>query len=102
MIEYKISNNEGFRYIFVVTDNFSKYLWCKPLENKKSKTVTDVFSNILTTTKRSPNKLELDRGSEWYNSVFQKFLKSENIHHYSRFTDKGPSIAECVIITLRS
>ena len=39
---------------------------------------------------------------EWYNSVFQNFLKSKNIHHYSRFTDKSPSIAERVIRTVRN
>ena len=26
MIDYKISNNKGYRYIFIVIDNFSKYL----------------------------------------------------------------------------
>ena len=34
MIDYKISNNKGFRYIFIVIDNFSKYLWAIPLKNK--------------------------------------------------------------------
>ena len=29
-------------------------------------------------------------------------MKSKNIHHYSRFTDKGPSIAERVIRTVRN
>ena len=29
-------------------------------------------------------------------------MKSENIHHYSRYTDKGPSIAERVIRTVRN
>ena len=29
-------------------------------------------------------------------------LKSKNIHHYSRYTDKGPSIAERVIRTIRN
>ena len=29
-------------------------------------------------------------------------LKAKNIRHYSRFTDKGPSIAERVIRTLRN
>ena len=33
---------------------------------------------------------------------FKFFLKSKNSHHYSRFTDKGPSIAERVIRTVRS
>ena len=29
-------------------------------------------------------------------------MKTKNIHHYSRFTDKGPSIAERVIRTVRN
>ena len=29
-------------------------------------------------------------------------MKSKNIHHYSRYTDKGPSIAERVIRTIRN
>ena len=37
-----------------------------------------------------------------YNSVLQNFLKSKNIHHYSSFTDRRPSIAERVIRTIRS
>ena len=82
MIDYKTSNNKVYRYIFIIIGNFSKYLWAKPLKNKYSKTVADVFSNILTTSKRSLNNLELDRGSEWYNSIFQNFLKVKNIHHY--------------------
>ena len=102
MIDYKISNNKGFRYIFIVIDNFSKYLWAIPLKNKYSQTITNEFSNILTTSKRKPLKLESDRGSEFYNSIFQNFLKSKNIHHYSRYTDKGPSIAERVIHTVRN
>ena len=102
MIYYKTSNNKGFRYIFIIIDNFSKYLWAIPLKNKYSQTITNEFSNILTTSKRKPNKIESDRGSEFYNSVFQNFLKSKNIHHYSRYTDKGPSIAERVIRTVRN
>ena len=102
MIDYKISNNIGFRYIFIIVDNFSKYLWGIPLKNKYSQTITNEFSNILTTSKRKPLKIESDRGTEFYNSIFQNFLKSKNIHHYSRYTDKGPSIAERVIRTLRN
>ena len=102
MIDYKISNNEGFRYNFLVIDNFSKYLWAIPLKNKYSQTITNEFSNILTTSKRKPLKIESDRGTEFYNGIFQNFLRSKNIQHYSRYTDKGPSIAERVIRTIRS
>ena len=102
MIDYKTSNNKGYRYIFIVIDNFSKYLWAIPLKNKYSQTITNEFSNILTTSKRKPLKLESDRGTEFYNSIFQSFLKSKNIQHYSRFTDKDPSISERVIRTVRN
>ena len=34
--------------------------------------------------------------------MFQNFLKLKSIHHYSRFTDKGPSIAEKIIRTVRN
>ena len=100
--DYKTSNNKGYRYIFIIIDNFSKYLWAIPLKNKYSQTITNEFSNILSTSKRKPLKLESDRGTEFYNSIFQNFLKSKNIRHYSRYTDKGPSIAERVIRTIRS
>ena len=102
MIDYIVSNNKRFRYIFVIIDNYSKYLWGIPLKNKYSQTITNEFSNILTISKRKPLKIESDRGSEFYNSIFQNFLKAKNIHHYSRFTDKGPSIAERVIRTVPS
>ena len=100
--DYKTSNNKGFRYIFIIIDNYSKYLWAIPLKSKYSQFITNEFSNIITTSKRKPIKLESDRGSEFYNSIFQNFLKSKNIQHYSRHTDKGPSIAERVIRTIRN
>ena len=100
MIAYKISNNKGFRDIFVINGIFSKYLWTIPLKNKHSKTITVEVSNILTTSKRRPLKLKSDREAEFYNTIFQNFLKVKNIHHYSRFTDKGPSIAERVLRTV--
>ena len=100
--DYKTFNNKGFRYIFIIIDNFSKYLWTIPLKNKYSETITTEFSKILTKSKRKPLKIESDRGTEFYNSIFQNFLRNKNFHHYSRFIDKGPSITERVIRTVRS
>ena len=58
------------------------------------------FQIVLSTSKRSPFKIESDRGSEWYNSIFQNFLKAKIVPHYSRSTDKRPSICERVIKTI--
>ena len=77
MIDFKTSNIKGYRYIFINIDNFSKYLRAIPLKNKNSQTITNEFLNILTTSKRKPIKIESDRGSEFFNSIFQSFLKSK-------------------------
>ena len=77
--DYKILNNKGFRYIFIIIDTFSESTSTIPLRSKNSKTITEEFSHNLTTSKRSPIKLELDRGAEYYNSIFQTFLRSKNI-----------------------
>ena len=97
MVDYKISTNKRFSQIFMIIDNLSKYLLSIPLKNKYSQSITNEFSNILTTSKRKLLKIESDRGSEFYNSIFQNFLKTKNFQHYSRFTDKGPLIAERVL-----
>ena len=73
-----------------------------PLKNKYSQSITNEYSNILTTSKRSPLKIDSDRGLEFYNSIFQNFIRSKNVQRCSRLTDKGPSIAERVIGTLRN
>ena len=73
-----------------------------PLKNKNSQTITNDFSFTLTTSKRSPLKTESDRGTQFFNSIFQNFLKSENFQHYLIFTDKGPNIAENIIGTIRN
>ena len=100
--DYKTSNNKGYRYIFIKIDNLSYYTWAIPLKNEYGETITKEFSNILTKSKRKPLKLESDRGAEFYNSIFQNFFKTENIQYYSRFTDKGPSIVERIIRTIRN
>ena len=64
MVDYKISNNKGFRYMFIIIDNSSKYLWAIPFKNKNNQTKRNELSNFLTALKRFPIKLELNRGSE--------------------------------------
>ena len=75
MNDYRISNNRGSRSIFTIIDKFSKSTRCIPLKIKNIKTTTEDFSNILTTSKRSPIELESDRRAEIYN-LFSKLFKS--------------------------
>ena len=101
-IEYKTSNHKGYWCILIIIDNFSQFVWAISLMNKNSKTKTDEFSNNLSSSKRRAIKLESDRGSEGHSSFFQNFLQTKNVQHYSRITDKEPSIAKRVFRTIRN
>ena len=51
LIDSKFSNSKRLRYIFVIIDNFSKYVLSIPHKHRNSNTITEEFSNILTTSK---------------------------------------------------
>ena len=72
------------------------------MKNKNSHTKTVELSVIRTKSKRWPIKVRSDRGTEYYNSSFGNFLKAKYIQQNSRFTDKGPSIAERVNRSIRN
>ena len=58
------------------------------MKNKYGGTKKDEISNNITTSKRKPNKVEVDRRKEICNIIFHKHLNFNSIYHYSRFTDK--------------
>ena len=102
MSDYGISNNNGFRDIFIIIDNFSKFAFTIPLKNKYAQTVTTEFSNIINKSKRKPKLIETDDGKEFVNKIFNEYLKQNDIKRYSRFTDKGAVFAERFNRTLRN
>ena len=99
--DYGPENNRGYRYVLVIIDNFSKFFWTIPLKNKNAQTIKDSFENILINSKRKPNLIESDRGKEFYNNIFQNFLKKNNIKLYSRNSSYGAVFAERFNRTIR-
>ena len=91
---YGPENNRGYRYVLVIIDNFSKFGWIVSLKNKNAQTITNSFEKILINSKRKPKLIESDRGKEFYNNIFQDFLKENNIKIYSRNTSLGAVFAE--------
>ena len=62
--------NKGIRYLLCAIDLFSKYAFVVPLKNKKGTTTVNAFQSILNKSKRKPNKIRVDQGSEFYNNNF--------------------------------
>ena len=53
-------------------------------------------------SKRKPNKIRLDKGSEFYNTHFKKWLKNNNIELYSTHNEGKSVAAERFIRTLKN
>ena len=63
--------NKGFRFLLCVIDIFSKYTWVVPLKNKKGVSIVDAFQKILDESGCKPNKIWVDKGSEFYNILLK-------------------------------
>jgi transposase InsO family protein len=105
MLPYS-AQNSSYKYILVVIDSFSKFLWTRPLKSKSAKDVTDAMNHILKNLKGThhsyPTNLQSDLGKEFYNKTFQDLMKKYNINHYSSYTKIKASMAERVIRTLKA
>ena len=94
--------NKGFRFLLCVIDFFSKYAWVVPLKDKKGASIVNAFQKILKESDRKPNKIWVDKGSEFYNNSFKKWLKDNDIEMYSIHNEGKSVAAERFIRTLRN
>ena len=65
-------------------------------------TITNAFQSILDKSKRKPNKIWVDQGSEFYNNVFKKWLKDNYIIMYSTHNEGKSVLPERFIRTLKN
>ena len=82
------------------TDLFSKYAWVIPLKDKRQISIVNAFQKIVSEG-RKQNKIWVDQGGEFYNNLFRRFLKVNNIEMYSTYNEGKPVVAERFIKTLK-
>ena len=74
--------NKGIKYLLSVIDLFSKFAWVVPLKEKRGTSIVNAFQKIISKGRR-PNKILVDQGGEFYNKLFNRFLKINNNEMYS-------------------
>ena len=94
--------NKGIRFLLCVIDIFSKYAWLVPLKDKKDIGIVKAFQSILKQSIRKPNKVWVDKGSEFYNAYFKKWLRDNDIVMYSTHNEVKSVVAERFIRTIKS
>ena len=91
--------NKGIRFLLCVIDIFSKYAWVVPLKDKKGISIVKAFQSILKQSNRKPNKIWVDKGSEFYNAYFKNWLQDNNIVMYSTHNEGKSAVVERFIRT---
>ena len=94
--------NKGIRFLLCVIHIFSKYAWVVPLKDKKSISIAKAFQSISKQSNRKPNKIWVDKGSEFYNASSKKWLRDNDIVMYSTHNEGKSVVAERFIRTLKS
>ena len=94
--------NEGIRFLLCVIHIFSKYAWVVPLKDKKGISIVKAFQSILKQSNRKPDKIWVDKGSEFYNACSKKWLQDNDIVMYSTHNEGKSVVAERFIRTLKS
>ena len=64
--------------------------------------IVSAFESILKNSKRKPNKIWVDQGSEFYNNHFKKWLKDNDISRYPTYNEGKSVVAERFIRTLKN
>ena len=94
-------HNKGIKYLLRAIDLFSKYAWVIPLKDRRAITIVNAFQKIISDG-RKPNQIWVDQDGEFYNNLFKRFLKTNNIKMYSTYNEGKSVAAERFIRTLKN
>ena len=95
------NENDGYKYLLVVIDIFSRYGWVEPIRDKTSTEIIKAFQKILEKG-RIPRRVRSDAAKDFTSTAFKDFLKSEGIHQMITHSEKQANYVERFIKTLKS
>ncbi|KAJ8019141.1 Endogenous retrovirus group K member 11 Pol protein [Holothuria leucospilota] len=95
-------NKTRYRYILTCIDILSKFAWARVLKDKTSRSVIRAFRSILKEQNRKPQALQTDKGKEFLNNPFQKFLRDEKIRFFTTNNETKASVVERFNRTLKT
>ena len=91
----------GYKYLFAVIDCFTKYAWVYPLKANTGKNAIECFEDVLAKCGEKPERVQTDRGSEFKNKAFEKYMRDNKINHYFSYSDRKCPIVERFMKTIQ-
>ena len=94
-----VALNDGYKFIFVVIDCFTRYTWAVPMKSIKAESAWNAFTQILNDSGRRPDNLWVDQGSEFIGN--RKKLDDAGIVMYHTYNQGKSVMAERMHRTIR-
>ena len=89
--------NSRVRFLLCIVDIFDKYPWVFPLKGKRVITITNAFEKVLLKSRRKPNEIWVDKGSEFWNRSTQSYLQDNTMEMYSTHSEGKSVVVERLI-----
>ena len=94
-------DNDGYRYILVVVDSFSRFAFGVALQSKSARDTLNALKEIIEESKREPKMLHCDAGKEFVNNEMKKFMTLKGITMYHTYSENKSAIVERFNRTLK-
>ena len=91
--------NDGYHFILLAVDIFSRYVWTVPLRDKSGNEVVRGFTKIFK--ERVPEVVRSDKGTEFLGHKVQNLFKSHLIRHFVTQNEVKANYAERAIKTIK-
>ena len=93
--------NGGVRFLLVVLDVFSKFLWVEPLKDKTNVSVLEALKKIYPNYKAFPSTFTSDKGTEFTGKKIQDFFKENFVTYYNSHGNTKAQFVERAIRSLK-
>ena len=93
--------NWVIRYLLCATDLWSKYAWVTSLKDKRGIGIVNVFEKIYS-KEHKLNKIWVNQGGQFYNNLFEIFLKINKIEIYLTYNEGKSAVAKRFIKNLKN
>ena len=94
------NENDGYKFLITMINSFTKFAWVIPIKSKHGSNVFDGVKKILLVHR--PQKIQMDRGTEFYNKKFLNMLRAFGIKWYSTNSEIKAAMVERFNRTLRT
>ena len=95
------SSNKDYKYVLIMIDVFSRYMWAAPMRLKNQEHSLQAFRSIFKEDCPIPARLRTDKGGEFTGKEIGSYFQDLGVMHFVTWNEVKANYAEKAIQTLK-